>query len=309
MAPEQASLEATKLRAGIVSGFGAYLIWGLLTFYWKELAEFNAFELIGWRIVAATVILLVVIAVTGRGAPVWATFRSPGLLWRVALAAVLLSNNWTLYVYSVVSEQIMESALGYFIAPLLTSLIGVVALREPLRRPQKAALTLAAVAVVFLTVGYGRPPYIALGLAFTWAIYGLLKKRVPLGPLESLTTETLVLAPVALVIVIIGAMQPTGVVATAGTDDWIFLSFAGIITAVPLLLFARAALRLPLTVLGPLQYLVPTINFLLGWLVYDEPLDRVRIVGFLLVWIALFITIGDSLRARRNAVEISQTGT
>lgn len=309
MDPQQPSGDEAKLRAGIVSGFGAYLLWGLLTFYWKELAEFNAFELIGWRIVAATAILLVVIAATRRGGPVWATFRNPSLLWRVALAAVLLSNNWTLYVYSVVSEQVMESALGYFIAPLLTSLIGVVALREPLRRPQKVALSLAGIAVVILTVGYGRPPYIALGLALTWAVYGLLKKRVPLGPLESLTAETLVLAPVAAAIVVVGSLQPAGIVATAGTDDWILLAFAGMITAVPLLLFARAALRLPLTVLGPLQYLVPTINFLLGWLVYNEPLDRIRIVGFVLVWIALFVTIGDSVRARRNTIAVPQPTT
>lgn len=309
MSTQEITADESRLRAGIVSGFGAYLIWGMLTFYWKELAEFNAFELIGWRIVSATVILLVVIAVTRRGTPVWATFRSPSLLWRVALAALLLSNNWTLYVYSVVSKQVMESALGYFIAPLLTSLIGVVALREPLRRPQKAALTLAGIAVVILTAGYGRPPYIALGLALTWAVYGLLKKRVPLGPLESLTAETLVLAPIAAVIVVIGAMQPRGIVATAGTDDWILLSFAGVITAVPLLLFARAALRLPLTVLGPLQYLVPTINFFLGWLVYDEPLDRVRVIGFLLVWIALFITIADSIRARRATIAVPQPTT
>ncbi|MGA1258370.1 MAG: EamA family transporter, partial [Ilumatobacteraceae bacterium] len=163
-----------RARAGVVSGLSAYLMWGFITIYWKLLDDFNAFELIGWRIVTAVILLVVLVVVQRSVAPVAAALSQPRMLVRITLAAVMLVANWTLYVWAVVNEHIMETALGYFIAPLFTSILGVVVLGEKLRTAQKVALILAVASVVVLTFSYGRPPFIALAIATSWAIYGLL---------------------------------------------------------------------------------------------------------------------------------------
>jgi chloramphenicol-sensitive protein RarD len=283
---------------GTLSGVSAYLLWGVLTAYWKLLDAFDAFELIGWRVVTAVVLLLALVAAQGKVRAVWGALRNPAMLWRVSVAAVLLAVNWTLYVWAVVNEHVIETALGYFIAPLLTSLLGVVVLREPLRALQKAAISFAAASVVVMTVAYGRPPLVALAIAASWAIYGLLKKRVALGPVESLTAETVVLTVPAIALVAWSFTLDNGIPATATTGEWVLVLLTGLITAVPLLLFAHSALRLPLTMIGPLQYFVPVINFLLGWLAYNEDLQPSRVVGFVLVWIGLGLTLVDTMRQR-----------
>ena len=287
-----------RARTGVVSGLSAYLMWGFITIYWKLLDDFNAFELIGWRIVTAVILLVVLVVVQRSVAPVAAALSQPRMLVRITLAAVMLVANWTLYVWAVVNEHIMETALGYFIAPLFTSILGVVVLGEKLRTAQKVALIFAVASVVVLTFSYGRPPFIALAIAASWAIYGLLKKQVPLRPVESLTAETLVLVPLAVVLMVWSFSRDAGIPNSASTLDFILVLLTGLITAVPLLAFAHAALRLPLTIIGPLQYLVPVINFLLGWLVYDEPLDAARFAGFTLVWVGLVFTLVDTMRVR-----------
>ena len=266
----------TETRAGLVSGSAAYLIWGALTIFWKLLDDFDAFELIGWRIVTALVLLLAVVAFQKNLRGVFAALRNPRLLARVAAASLLLVTNWTLYVWAVVNERIIETALGYFIAPIGTTLVGVLVLGEKLRPVQRAALVFAFASVAVITITYGRPPLLALAIAASWVIYGLLKKQVPLRPVDGLTAETIVLLIPALVLVL----------------------FSGLFTAVPLLCFAHAALRLPLTLIGPLQYLVPIINFVLGWAVYGEPLNGGRFTGFLLVWGGLVLTLVDTMRNR-----------
>jgi len=197
-----------------------------------------------------------------------------------------------------VNEHIMETALGYFIAPLFTSILGVVVLGERLRSLQKTALGFAVASVVVLTFSYGRPPFIALAIAASWAVYGLQKRQVPLRPVESLTAETIVLVPLAVALMIWSFSRDTGIPNTANTMEFVLVLFTGLITAVPLLLFAHAALRLPLTIIGPLQYLVPVINFLLGWLIYNEPLDSARFVGFVMVWLGLACSLTDTIRTR-----------
>ncbi|MEY4601973.1 MAG: hypothetical protein RLZZ201_1664, partial [Actinomycetota bacterium] len=169
-----------RARAGIASGLSAYLLWGFITIYWKLLDDFNAFELIGWRIVTAVILLIALVVAQRSVSPVFAALMKPRMLVRVSVAAVMLVANWTLYVWAVVNEHIMETALGYFIAPLFTSILGVVVLGERLRTLQKTALAFAVAAVVVLTFSYGRPPFIALAIAASWAVYGLLKKQVPL---------------------------------------------------------------------------------------------------------------------------------
>ena len=291
-------------RDGIASGLGAYLLWGALTAYWKLLDQFEAFDLIGWRIVTAMILLLTLVATQRRVRVVIGALRDPKLVVRIASAAVLLVVNWTLYVWAVVNEHVIETALGYFIAPLFTAMIGVFVLREPLRLLQKVGLAFALSSVIVLTVAYGRPPIIALAIAASWAFYGLLKKQVPLRPVDSLTAETTVLVMPALVFVGWSLTRANPVFAGASALDVVLVLLTGLITAVPLLLFAHAALRLPLTVIGPMQYIVPIVNFLLGWLVYGEDMQPERFAGFVLVWIGLACTFVDTLRnsdVRRGA--------
>ena len=287
-----------ETRAGVVSGLTAYLMWGALTTFWKLLDDFDAFELIGWRVITAMALLLAVVVAQRSLGAVTTALRNPRLLARIVAASVLLVTNWTLYVWAVVNEHIIETALGYFIAPLFTTLTGVVMLGERLRMLQKIALGFAGLAVAVLTISYGRPPFLALAIASTWTIYGLLKKQVPLRPVDSLTAETMVLFVPAAGLVAWSFSRDTGIPSTATTGQLVLVLLTGLITAVPLLFFAHAALRLPLTLMGPLQYLVPVINFLLGWLAYGEPLEAARLVGFLLVWCGLALSLVDTLRSR-----------
>lgn len=282
-------------------GISAYVLWGLLTIYWKALGDFNALELIGWRILLSMAVLLVALGATGRLRSLRSVLVGRALRVRVLIAALLLSANWTSYVYAVVQDHVIETALGYFMAPIGTMLIGVFVLHERLRPAQQVALGLAVAAVAVLTFSYGRVPVIALILAVTWSTYGLFKKRIPLGATEGLAAEALVLLGPAALLVLWGTTRSTGVPATATTGQWVLLMLSGLVTTVPLVLFAAAAHRVPLTVLGPIQYAVPTINFLLGWLAFGEELPTSRVVGFALVWVGLIVLTADSLRASRRS--------
>jgi chloramphenicol-sensitive protein RarD len=293
-------------RTGIVAGLAAYLLWGFLTLYWKALHGFPPLELIGWRILGSCVLLCAFLSITHRWGPLRAALRQPSLLARIALAAILLTANWTSYVWAVANDRVIETALGYFIAPIGTMLIGVFVLHERLRPAQRLALVLAFAAVAVLTFSYGNVPVIALVLATTWSVYGLLKRQVPLDAFQSLTGETLVVLLPAIALVVMGASADDSVPATASGGDWVLVLMTGLITVVPLVLFAVAAPRVPFTLLGPMQYVVPTINFLLGWLVFDEPMPPSRVLGFLLVWVALGVMTADMLRQAHAARTAAQ---
>jgi chloramphenicol-sensitive protein RarD len=285
---------------GIQAGVAAYVLWGLLTIYWKQLSAFDAIELIGWRLVMAAVVMIVVVTVRGRWPVLRTAFRSPRLVGRLALAGTLLTVNWTMYVYAVVNDQIIETALGYFLAPLGTIALGVVVFGERLSPAKQFAVVCAVAAVAVMTVTSGRVPFIAIAIAASWSLYGLAKRTVPLPPIESLTGETLVLLGPAVAVIAWGATRADGIPATAVGADWIFLVGTGLTTAVPLLLFSVAARSVPFTVLGPLNYLVPLINFLIGWAVYDEPVPLARFIGFLLIWCALVAVTIDTVRSSRR---------
>ena len=274
----------------------AYVLWGLLTIYWKQLSGLDAVELIGWRVGSAGVLMAAVVSLTGRWAPVRAALRNRAVGSRIALASVLLTINWTTYVWAVVNDRVIETALGYFLAPLGTMALGVFVLGERLTPLKRTSIGFALIAVAVLTVSYGRMPWVALLLAGTWSWYGLTKRRVPLDPIESLTAELMWLIVPALGLVALGWFRSDGIPSVATGADWAFLVGTGAITAIPLLLFAFAAKRVPFTVLGPTNYLVPLINFLLGWLAFDEPLPASRVVGFLLVWVALALVTTDMIR-------------
>jgi chloramphenicol-sensitive protein RarD len=290
----------SELRLGVQAGILAYLLWACLTVYWKQLTAFDAFELIAWRILAAAVVMAIVVSVRGRWSVLRAAARSRRLVGRIALAAVLLTINWTSYVYAVVDGRVIETALGYFMAPLGTMILGIVVFHERPRPLQKVALACAVVAVVVLTATYGEPPLLALLIAVSWSLYGLLKRQIPLTAIESLAGETFVLVLPALVTVMVMAGREDSIPSSATAGEWVLVAGTGVVTAVPLLLFAIAAQRVPFQILGPLQYLVPTINFILGWLVYDESLPPERLMGFAVVWIGLACTAVDQVRAART---------
>lgn len=287
-------------QAAIAQSFSVYFIWGALTLYWKELHGFDPFELIGWRITSSVLVLVAVMLATGRLVPLLRSLRSPQLLIRIALASVLLTINWATYVWAVVNDHVIETALGYFIAPILTIVVGVFVLHEKLRSIQRVAVSFAVGGIVVLTVAYGRVPWIALIIATSWTFYAYLKKKVPLQPLESLTAEVIVLVIPAFIYLCTTWSNVDSVPNTANSVEWAFVAFTGVITAVPLLMFASASQRTPLTILGPMQYIVPTMNFLIGWLMFDELLTSSKVAGFSLIWVCLALVLTDLFRTQRR---------
>ena len=294
-----------KAPSGPAASILAYLLWGFITIYWKALKEFAPLELIGFRITMSVVLLVALLAARSRLRALFDRLRADSLWGRVTLASALLAVNWTTYVIVVHEGKVIEAALGYFIAPLGTMLLGVKVLHERLRPVQLVSASLATAAVIVLTVSYGRLPVYALAMAVTWSIYGLLKRQIPLSPLESLASETIVLVVPALALVLWHLRYADSVFRSASAVEFLLVALTGVVTAVPLLLFAHASQRLPLTVLGPMQYSVPIINFLLGWLVYHEKLNASRIVGFALVWVALVIVTFDSVNRARASSSVS----
>lgn len=291
------------MNKGIWNGLAAYALWGFFPIYWKLLHEVSALQVIGHRIVWSFLLLIAVILLTRQ----WKDFRVAALVPKVigiyAVAGVLLSINWLIYVWGVNSGFIVETSLGYFINPLISVLLGVLFLRERLRAPQWVAVGLAAVGVAYLTLTYGRLPWIALSLAVSFGIYGLVKKLAPLGSLYGLTLETALVFPIALIY--LASVQPTGMGAFLhqGALTDILLIGTGAVTSIPLLMFASAARQIPLSMIGVLQYIAPTLQFLIGVFLYHEPFDQSRLVGFSLVWLALIIFWVENYLASRVPVQ------
>ena len=289
-------------RRGAVFGAAAYLLWGIFPLYFPLLDPAGAVEVLAHRIVWSLVVVLVLVQVTRRWPAVRAVLTDRARVGRLAAAAAFLAVNWGVYIYGVTNDRVVETSLGYFINPLVTVMLGVLVLRERLRRLQWIALGIASVAVLFLAVQSGRVPWIALVLAFSFGTYGLLKKTSHVGALEGLTVETAVLAPVALLYAVVIQASGEGTLTSHGIGHAALLLNTGVITAVPLLFFGAAASRVPLTTLGILQYLAPTMQFLLGVLVFDEQMSLARLLGFCLVWTALVLFSADLLRERRRSV-------
>jgi chloramphenicol-sensitive protein RarD len=292
----------TELRRGYLFALGAYGLWGFMPVYIKLLRRAGPLEILAHRVVWSVVLVALLLAVLRRWAYLRGLLRRPRALAAITLAAVLLAVNWGVYIYGVNTDRVVETALGYFINPLVTVVLGVTVLRERLRPWQWVAVGVGAAAVAVLTVDYGRLPYIALTLALTFGGYGLVKKRLNLPAAEGLLVESGVLALPALAY--LGWLGLAGGGARFGDDAGLtaLLVLAGAVTAVPLLMFAGAANRLPLAALGILQYLTPSLQLSLGVLVYREPMPPARLAGFVLVWLALVVFTVDGLRnARREA--------
>jgi chloramphenicol-sensitive protein RarD len=289
-------------RLGVVSGLGAYALWGLFPLYFPLLEPAGGLEIVAHRVLWSVVALAVLLTVLRRWAAVRAALSDRRTVLVLAAAAVLIAANWLIFVYGVNSGHVVETSLGYFINPLVSVLLGVVVFSERLRPLQWAAVAIATVAVLVLTVDYGRPPWIALSLAASFGLYGLMKKLVKVEAAPGLFVETaLVAVPAAATLAVLHA-QGSGTFASHGVSHALLLASAGIATAVPLLLFAAAARRVPLSTVGLLQYLTPTMQLLIGVFVYGEPMPVGRLIGFAIVWLALGVFTVDSLRHARGSI-------
>ena len=291
-----------RMSSGAAAAALAYCLWGIFPLYIKQVAAASPLEIVAHRSVWCLVFMLALLAVLKRFAWLREALRSPRTLAVFAASALLLSANWLIYVWAVNHDRVLDASLGYFINPLFNVLLGCVVLKERPRAGQWAAVALAALGVLWLTVGAGQLPWVALVLAGSFGLYGLLRKTAPLGAIEGLTLETLVLAPVMAAVMAWFVFSGQGRFTHGGAalDAWLLL--AGPFTAVPLLLFAYGARRVTLATLGLLQYLGPSIQFLLGVYVYHEPFDPARLVGFGLIWAALVVYSGEGLwRMRRDA--------
>ncbi len=288
----------TASGRGILYGIAGYGIWGLFPIYWKLLSHVPAIEVLAHRIVWSCVILMLTVAWLRRRGTPWPTVR-PAVVAAYALAAALIAVNWFLYIWGVGHGRVLETSLGYFLTPLVNVLLGVVVLHERLRPMQWAAVGIATVGMAYLAIAVGGVPWIAVGLAVTFGSYGLVKKRAPLSALQGLTLETAILWLPAAALIGFGAFSGTGAFPSglSRTDGYLLLG--GLVTVVPLLLFASAVQRVPLSTMGILQYISPSIQFLLGTLLYHEPFGPAQLRGFIAVWVALAGFTADGLWARR----------
>jgi chloramphenicol-sensitive protein RarD len=290
----------TESRRGLLLGVTAYAIWGLFPLYWPLLEPAGAVEILAHRIVWSVVTMAVLVLALGRRATFRRILADHRVRRLLALAACLITVNWAVYIWGVNNGHVVETALGYFINPLVTVLMGVFILGERLRRWQWVAMGVAALAVVVLTVDYGRPPWVAVVLALTFGSYGLCKKQAGAPAIESIAYETLLIGPLALGYLVWLGARGDSTFASHGAGHALLFTTTGIVTAVPLICFGGAAIRVPLVTLGLLQYLTPILQFLLGVLYFHEDMPAGRWVGFVLVWGALAIFTVDSVRHQRR---------
>jgi chloramphenicol-sensitive protein RarD len=286
---------------GLALGAAAFGLWGLFPLYWPLLEPAEATEILAHRVLWSLIVTAVMLLVTRRTRALRAIWHDRRVRIALTAAGVTIGFNWFTYIWGVNNGHVVETSLGYYINPLVTVMMGMVFLGERLRRWQWVALSIAFVAVLVLTYDLGRPPWISLVLAFSFGTYGLLKKKAHVGPIEGLTYEGLVLGPVALVYLVWLTVMGQASTWSHGVDHVALLATTGLVTAVPLLCFAGAANRISLTSLGLLQYIAPTLQFLLGVVVFDEPMPPLRWVGFALVWCALSIfTVESVITSRRR---------
>ena len=316
--PETTSLPATaatrfagpkavdkETTAGVLFGFGAYGLWGLLPLYFFALIPASAVEIVANRVVWSLIFCVLLITATRTWRALAAAFRDRSVFSTLAIAAALIAVNWLTYTYGVTTGQAVEAALGYFINPLVSVLLGVFVLKEKLRPLQWAAVGIGFVAVGVLTVSYGKLPWVALTLAFSFGLYGFVKKRI--GPkvdaVTSLSVETIVLAPIAAATMVFLGVSGSATLASQGPGHFWLLVASGVITAVPLLFFGASARRLPMTTIGLLQYVAPLLQFIVALVVFQEAMTASRWIGFGVVWLALLLLTVDMLRAtRKNSV-------
>lgn len=293
-------------RRGFWYGVAAYASWGLFPLYWPLLRPAGATEILALRVVWSLGVVAALLTAVRRWPQLRAIARDRRRMAFIGVGAVTIAINWGTFIYAVNSGHVLETSLGYFINPLVLVAMGVLLLGERLRAAQWAALAVAVVAVVGLTIDYGRPPWIALTLAFSFGTYGLMKKRAAVGATEGLALETAILAPLALAWLAWLQVDGQAAFGHQGWHNTLLLAGTGIVTTIPLLLFGGAATRIPMTTLGMLQYIAPVMQFVLGLWLFDEAMTAARWVGFGLVWLSLALFTGESMlrRSRPDAVDL-----
>ncbi|WP_431075731.1 EamA family transporter RarD [Microbacterium phyllosphaerae] len=302
-----ATARATQ-TAGVAYAGGAYLLWGVLPLYFLLLVPTGPWEVVAWRVLLSFVFCIILLTVTRGWKAIGAIIRQPQLLGWTALAGVLIYVNWQVFLIGTLNGHVIETSLGYFINPIATVLLGVFVLKERIRRLQWAAIGIAAVAVIVIVLFYGSFPWIALSLTASFGVYGLIKKKI--GPavdaISGLTLESFWLIPIAVVQLIVVAMTTGITMGNNGAWHAVLLAFAGIATAVPLLLFAAGTRRINLTVIGMIQFVTPVMQFIIGAAVLGEPMPLERWLGFVIVWIAITVFIIDLLLAARRGRRSAQ---
>lgn len=300
--PAPASHATASAKAGAIAAACCYLLWGLVPLYWKQLASIDPVELIAHRHAWSLLFLLVLVGVQGGFGGVRAAIGTARGLGANFLSAVLLTVNWLVYVWGVNTGHVIECSLGYFLVPLVNVAAGRFVFHEHLRRLQWVAISFAAAGVVLQIAQFGRPPWIALTIAGTWGAYSVMRKQSPLGSLTGLTVETLLLAPFAVMFLFWRHRLGTGALGRVDLSTHLLVLSSGVITAIPLLLFAYGARRIRLSTLGLLQYLAPSVQFAIGVWVYHETFSRGRAASFALIWTGLALYTADNLWAQRRSV-------
>ena len=283
-------------RKGLLYGISAYGLWGLFPLFFKQLQHVGSLEVVLHRMVLSLAFVLLVLAALRRWTWLREALRSPRLLATFAVSSLLLAANWLTYIWAVNNGHVLDASLGYFILPLVNVALGFVFLHERPRPGQWLAFGIAAAGVLWLALLTGHVPWIALGLALSFGFYGLIRKLAPLGALEGMSLETMLLAPLAAVALLWG--HQSGSMPAHDTHTWLLFLLCGPVTAIPLLLFSAGARRVPLSTMGILQYLTPTILLFLGTLLYGEPFAGPRLAGFALIWTALLLYSVDGWRHR-----------
>ena len=292
--------DTEPLTNGMPYALGSYVLWGLFPLYFHAVRAVPPLELVGWRILLTIPVCLIIVSLRREFGMVWLALRNRGAVMALAASALLIGTNWLIYVSAIQQGHVFATSLGYYINPLMNVLAGTVFLRERLSRPQWIAVALAAVGVFLLAWGAREMLWISMALAITFSSYGLVRKLAPVEALPGLTIETLILTVPGLALVLWQASTPAGSSFGHSWDQSLLLSLAGLVTGIPLLLFAVAARKLPYSTLGFIQFLAPTIIFILGLTVFDEPLNMVQLICFGFIWAAIAVFSVDLLKNRRR---------
>jgi chloramphenicol-sensitive protein RarD len=296
VAPTPATNREQSSRSGLLCGLAAYTAWGFIPLYFRAVSDVSPFIVLCHRIFWSVLFLVVVMSVRNQWPMIWQVFRNRRNLLLLSAGAAFIAINWLIFIYSVASHQVLQSSLGYFINPLFSIFLGMIFLRERLRRWQWAAVIIAAIGVLNLALRSDRFPWIALSLAGSFGMYGLVRKKVDIDSLHGLLVETAVLLPVALVVLALPAARHVSAHSLG------LLSLSGVITAVPLLFFGVALRRLKLSTMGFLQYVGPTLQFLVALVVFHEALDQAKLASFALCWLAIGVYAADSILTRQPQV-------
>lgn len=294
--------QASETRIGVLYGIGAYLAWGVIPIYFKQLTSVDPLEVLAHRVIWSLAFLSVLLQIKGGWPVVFSAFRSRRTVISIVATTALIACNWYTFIWAVIHDRVVEASLGYYINPLVSVLLGFVFLRERMRPLQWVAIAIAAGAVAFLTYRLGKPPVVSLILAFSFGLYGLLRKISSIGALPGLAIEVAFLSPIAVGLIVLWSQRGELMFLHESTKLDLLLAAGGVVTAVPLLWFANAARRLRLSTIGLMQYMAPTLQLVLGAAIYDEPTTRAHWITFGCIWTALAIYTSDALALRRRTL-------